>query len=72
MDEALCQSAHQPNKCIIYQRRRVLECVLEPERDISWEEALEAEPVPCVPVEANEPLYILYTSGEKFLSNLLE
>ncbi|XP_075984857.1 acyl-CoA synthetase short-chain family member 3, mitochondrial [Anticarsia gemmatalis] len=63
LDEALCQSAHQPEKCIIYQRRRVLECPLEPGRDISWEEAIEADPVPCVSVEANEPLYILYTSG---------
>ncbi|XP_026332135.1 acyl-CoA synthetase short-chain family member 3, mitochondrial [Hyposmocoma kahamanoa] len=63
LDEAICQSTHQPRKCIIYQRRRVLECTLEKDRDICWEEALEAEPVPCVSVEANEPLYILYTSG---------
>ncbi|CAH1635923.1 unnamed protein product [Spodoptera littoralis] len=63
LDEALCQSDFQPNNCIIFQRRRVLECTLEPGRDINWEDALEAEPVPCVPVEANEPLYILYTSG---------
>ncbi|XP_047034569.1 acyl-CoA synthetase short-chain family member 3, mitochondrial isoform X2 [Helicoverpa zea] len=63
LDEALCQSDFQPNNCIIFQRRRVLECTLEPGRDIDWKEALEADPVPCVPVEANEPLYILYTSG---------
>nr|XP_026497397.1 acyl-CoA synthetase short-chain family member 3, mitochondrial [Vanessa tameamea] len=63
LDEALCQSSHQPNKCIIFQRRRVLECSLEKDRDISWDEALKAEPVPCVSTEANEALYILYTSG---------
>ncbi|RVE42302.1 hypothetical protein evm_013042 [Chilo suppressalis] len=63
LDEALCQSSHQPKTCIIYQRRRVLECSLEEDRDISWEVALESDPVPCVSVEANEPLYILYTSG---------
>ncbi|KAM3960800.1 LOW QUALITY PROTEIN: acyl-CoA synthetase short-chain family member 3, mitochondrial [Aphomia sociella] len=63
LDEALCQSSHQPRCCIIYQRRRVLECKLEVGRDIAWQEALEADPVPCVSVEANEPLYILYTSG---------
>ncbi|XP_041982919.1 acyl-CoA synthetase short-chain family member 3, mitochondrial [Aricia agestis] len=63
LDEALCQSSHQPKQCIIYQRRRVLECTLEPGRDICWDEALDAEPVPCVSTEANEALYILYTSG---------
>ncbi|XP_063536075.1 acyl-CoA synthetase short-chain family member 3, mitochondrial [Cydia strobilella] len=63
LDEALSQSSHQPLKCIIYQRRRVLECSLEKDRDMCWKEALESEPVPCVPVESNEPLYILYTSG---------
>ncbi|XP_004923295.1 acyl-CoA synthetase short-chain family member 3, mitochondrial isoform X2 [Bombyx mori] len=63
LDEALCQSSHQPRSCIIYQRRRVLECPLEIGRDISWDEGLEADPVPCESVEANEPLYILYTSG---------
>lgn len=32
--------------------------------DIMWEDALTmGGPHPCVPVEANEPLYILYTSG---------
>jgi len=35
---------------------------LDPKIDICWEEAL-AEPVECVSVEANDPLYILYTSG---------
>lgn len=46
----------------------MLECTLEKDRDICWEEALEAEPVPCVSVEANEPLYILYTSGNNLIS----
>ncbi|XP_032522187.2 acyl-CoA synthetase short-chain family member 3, mitochondrial [Danaus plexippus] len=63
LDDALCQSSHTPQKCIIYQRRRVLECSLQKGRDMCWDEALQAEPVPCVPTEANEALYILYTSG---------
>lgn len=63
LDEALCQSSHQAKNCIIFQRRRVLECQLEKDRDICWDEAQKAESVPCVSVEANEPLYILYTSG---------
>ncbi|KPJ03471.1 Acyl-CoA synthetase short-chain family member 3, mitochondrial [Papilio xuthus] len=63
LDEALCQSSHQPRACVVYQRRRVLECSLEPGRDVCWDSAMDAEPVPCVSLEANEPLYILYTSG---------
>ena len=35
-----------------------------PGRDVDWDDALAAaEPVDCVPVEATDPLYILYTSG---------
>lgn len=30
--------------------------------DLCWENAL-GEPAECVSVEANDPLYILYTSG---------
>lgn len=37
---------------------------LTPEMDILWTDALStAKHQPCVPVEANHPLYILYTSG---------
>lgn len=63
LNEALEMSSHKPNKCIIYQRRNVESCPLDVEMDLLWEDALKFGPHDCVPVEANEPLYILYTSG---------
>ncbi|XP_043282355.1 acyl-CoA synthetase short-chain family member 3, mitochondrial [Venturia canescens] len=50
-------------KCIIYQRRKVWESPLLDHQE-DWEELIEnSNPHPCVSVEANDPLYILYTSG---------
>ncbi|CAH0549867.1 unnamed protein product, partial [Brassicogethes aeneus] len=64
LGNALLLSTHQPKKCIIYQRKKFLEGLLDPKRDISWDDALKtAKDHPCVPIESNEPLYILYTSG---------
>lgn len=55
-------SKFKPDKCIIFQRKNVLISELDPLMDICWEKAL-GEPAECVSVEANDPLYILYTSG---------
>ncbi|XP_030756892.1 acyl-CoA synthetase short-chain family member 3, mitochondrial isoform X3 [Sitophilus oryzae] len=64
LNQAIDMSLHKPQKCIIYQRKAVYSADLDPERDIDWEEAIKnVESVPCVPVESNDPLYILYTSG---------
>lgn len=53
----------KPKKCIIFQRRNVFEAELS-RMDILWDTAISnSAPHPCVPVEANDPLYILYTSG---------
>ncbi|GLV39394.1 uncharacterized protein CBL_13273 [Carabus blaptoides fortunei] len=64
LNEAIECSSFKPGRCIIYQRRNVDIAPLDLEMDILWEDALSmAGPHDCVPVEANEPLYILYTSG---------
>ncbi len=63
LDEAIQRSTHKPSKCIVLQRLQMA-ATLMPGRDLAWSEALEGvAPVECVPVEATDPLYILYTSG---------
>ncbi len=63
LDKAIEIARHKPSKCIILQRPMV-KAELIPDRDLDWDDLMEkAEPVPCVPVKATDPLYILYTSG---------
>ncbi|MES9815044.1 MAG: propionyl-CoA synthetase [Candidatus Thiodiazotropha sp.] len=63
LDEAIEIARHKPATCIIKQRTQ-LAAELQDGRDFDWEESLaQADPVDCVPVEATDPLYILYTSG---------
>jgi propionyl-CoA synthetase len=63
LDEAIAMVDSKLSRSIVLQRP-MLEAALEPSRDLEWNDALAgAEPVPCVPVEATDPLYILYTSG---------
>jgi propionyl-CoA synthetase len=63
MDEAINLAAHKPQKTVIYQRPQV-KADLIAGRDLDWEELMKtAKAVPCVPVAATDPLYILYTSG---------
>lgn len=66
VDEALALATHQVDHVVILQRA-VHEADLSGARDRDWA-ALRAEaltdPLPaCVPVAADDPLYILYTSG---------
>ena len=63
LDRAIELAEHKPSCCVILQRP-MLEAALLDGRDLDWQQAMaEAEPADCVPVEANHPLYILYTSG---------
>ena len=63
LDQAIELSAHKPERCVILQRPQETAALVRG-RDLDWAEAMSgAAPVDCVPVEATDPLYILYTSG---------
>lgn len=63
LDAAIEEATHQPKAVVVYQRE-TLKAELQPGRDHDWEDLLKsAKPVGCTPVNATDPLYILYTSG---------
>jgi propionyl-CoA synthetase len=63
LDQAIKLAAHPVDACVILQRPQK-QAELTPGRDVDWASAMvDAEPHPCVPVDATDPLYILYTSG---------
>jgi len=63
LDGAIELATHKPGSCVILQRP-MQEASMVEGRDLDWEQAMAgAEPADCVAVNANHPLYILYTSG---------
>lgn len=65
LDEAIGFSAHKPETVLVFQRPQVT-AELQDGRDVDLGAACEAvrgRKVPCVPVDATDPAYILYTSG---------
>ncbi len=63
LDKAIDEAAHKPAHTIIVQRPQAT-AAMGPS-DLDWHKLMAAaeDPHPCVPVEATDPLYILYTSG---------
>lgn len=63
LDEAIEIAGPKPEHCVIYQRPQA-KAEMKPGRDLDWvEQESNAQPADCVSVSANDPLYILYTSG---------
>ena len=63
VNKAIMDSRWKPDKVIVYQRP---ECPAEltHSRDVDWsQQQAIVTPHDCVPVNGNDPLYILYTSG---------
>jgi propionyl-CoA synthetase len=63
VDAALEEAQFPPQKVIVFPRPQATAQMKEG-RDLDWHELMHhAQPVDCVPVQATDPLYILYTSG---------
>ncbi|MFA3791131.1 AMP-binding protein [Aliiglaciecola sp. SL4] len=63
IDEAIDQTIHQPDLCVVLQRQHV-NSPLKFGRDHNWFDFIaDAVPQDCVHVEATDPLYIIYASG---------
>jgi len=63
VNSAIEQANHQVDTCVVFQRE-IIQAELKGERFYDWESLVQkAKPASYVEVDANDPLYILYTSG---------
>ncbi len=63
LDGAIDLAEHKPDFCVILQREQEVAELIEG-RDFNWHGfQYGVEPAECVPVNGNDPAYILYTSG---------
>lgn len=63
VESALEEAEHKVDACVVWQRHIRL-WDLAPGRDLDWAALQDnAKPADCIPVDATDPLYILYTSG---------
>jgi propionyl-CoA synthetase len=68
LDAAIDEATHKPEHTIIVRRPQATATMntatTNTVPDLDWHDLMAtATPTPCVPVEATDPLYILYTSG---------
>ena len=63
VDEAIALASHRPKKVIVFNRKLGARVPFK-KYDIDYDALVYgSEEAPCVPVNSNHPLYILYTSG---------
>lgn len=66
VDKAIELAVVKPDNCLILQRPQLVVSLDAERREFDFAEMVDAargRDVPCVPVKATDPLYILYTSG---------
>jgi acetyl-CoA synthetase len=65
VDEALAKGGHDVNSVLVLRRDASQACPMHTGRDFSWEESVLSQSAECAPepMDSEDPLFILYTSG---------